>query len=375
MTNKKFYQLQGQSAQARIGVVNTQNGRIKTPVFMPVGTLGTVKALTPEMIESSGGDAVLANTYHLMLQPGIEAIKEVGGLHKFMNWKKPILTDSGGFQVWSLSKLAKISEKGIAFQSHLDGTKHFLTPEHAVELQIGFGSDIVMVLDECTHYPVSKSKAKQSMELSMRWAERSLQSYKAKKGRGIFGIVQGGMYSDLRKQSAKKLHGLGFDGSAIGGLSVGESHNIMINVIKNIIKYLPKDKPRYLMGVGKPNDILCAVELGIDMFDCVLPTRFGRNGRAFSLRGEINLRNSRHARDPRPLEETWDSPIKNFSRAYLHHLVKTNEILGSILLSWHNIKFYLELMNNIRSAISKKQFSSFKKKFLANYQKGDIPSI
>ena len=277
MTNKKFYQLQGQSAQARIGVVNTQNGRIKTPVFMPVGTLGTVKALTPEMIESSGGDAVLANTYHLMLQPGIEAIKEVGGLHKFMNWKKPILTDSGGFQVWSLSKLAKISEKGIAFQSHLDGTKHFLTPEHAVELQIGFGSDIVMVLDECTHYPVSKSKAKQSMELSMRWAERSLQSYKAKKGRGIFGIVQGGMYSDLRKQSAKKLHGLGFDGYAIGGLSVGESHNIMINVIKNIIKYLPKDKPRYLMGVGKPNDILCAVELGIDMCDCVLPTRFGRN--------------------------------------------------------------------------------------------------
>jgi len=375
MGTKKFYKLEKESGQARNGVINTINGKIKTPAFIPVGTLGVVKALTPEILENAGSDIVLANTYHLMLQPGIDVIKIVGGLHKFMNWKKPILTDSGGFQVWSLSKLAKTNEEGITFQSHLDGSKHFLTPENAIELQTKFGSDISMVLDECTHYPVSKLKAKQSMKLSMRWAERSLQAYNKKEGKGIFGIVQGGMYTDLREQSAKKLNALGFDGYAIGGLSVGESYNIMLNVVKNTVKYLPKDRPRYLMGVGKPKDILGAVELGIDMFDCVIPTRFGRNGRAFSLQGEINLRNSRHAKDPRPLEEGWNSPIKNFSRAYLHHLVKTNEILGSILLSWHNIKFYLELMSNIRSAISKKQFSSFKKKFLAKYKKGDIPSI
>ena len=375
MRNKKFYKLVKESGQARTGIINTLNGSIKTPTFMPVGTLGTVKALTPKMLESAGSDIILANTYHLMLQPGIDVIKILGGLHKFMNWKRPILTDSGGFQVWSLSKLAKINEKGITFQSHLDGKKHFLTPEDAIELQTKFGSDIIMVLDECTHYPVSKSKAKKSMELSMRWAERSIQSYDKKEGRGIFGIVQGGMYIDLRKQSAKKLNTLDFDGYAIGGLSVGEPHKIMLNIVKNTVKYLPKDKPRYLMGVGRPEDILGAVELGIDMFDCVIPTRFGRNGRAFSLQGEINLRNSRHAKDPRPLERGWNSPIKNFSRAYLHHLIKTNEMLGSILLSWHNIKFYLELMENIQSAISKKQFSSFKKKFLAKYKKGDIPSI
>jgi len=312
----------------------------------------------------------LANTYHLMIRPGENLIKSFGGLHNFMNWRKPILTDSGGFQIWSLSKLASISEKGIEFSSHMDGKKIFMSPESSIEIQGKLNSDISMVLDECTEFPATFQRAKKSMELTLRWAERCKKSFKKRRGFFLFGIVQGGMFSELRKKCAEELVKIGFDGYAIGGLSVGESHNKMISVIDSTLSFLPSDKPRYLMGVGRPVDIFEAIERGVDMFDCVLPTRFGRNGRAFTSNGEINLKNSRFAKDKKPLDESSICEISSkFSKGYLHHLTKNNEILSSMILSLHNIAFYKKMMTEIRASIKEKKFLQLKEKYLNNHGK------
>ena len=336
----------------RLGKLHTPHGIIHTPAFMPVGTAATVKAMKPEDVAATGAEILLGNTYHLMLRPGAERVAQLGGLHKFMNWDKPILTDSGGFQVMSLAGLRKITEEGVSFQSHIDGSKHMLSPERSIEIQHLLGADITMIFDECTPYPATWEVAKKSMELSLRWAERSKKKFTELKGNTkhlLFGIVQGSVYPDLRKASAEGLVAMGFDGYAIGGLAVGEGQKKMFETLEFTIPHLPEDKPRYLMGVGKPKDIIGAVERGVDMFDCVIPTRSGRNGQAFTSEGAINIKNARFAEDQTPLDPICQCyTCSHYSRAYVHHLVKSNEILGAMLMTTHNLYYYQELMRDLR---------------------------
>jgi len=338
---------------ARAGVLKTLRGDIRTPAFMPVGTAATVKAMLPQSVRETGADIVLGNTYHLMLRPGADLINRLGGLHKFMAWDRPILTDSGGFQVMSLSKLRKITEDGVRFRSHIDGAEEFLSPERAMEIQRLLGSDIQMVLDECPAYPATEAEIEKSLSLSMRWAARSKAAFGEQPGRACFGIVQGGVFPALRRRSVQSLREIGFDGYALGGLAVGEDQNAMFDVLDATVTHLPADRPRYLMGVGKPDDIAGAVLRGVDMFDCVLPTRSGRNGQAFTRRGTLNLRNARHAQDNAPLDEACRCPAcRQFSRAYLHHVVKSGEIIASMLLTWHNLTYFQDIMADLRAAIA-----------------------
>lgn len=373
MTDIFSFSLLNTDGAARRGEISLPRGRISTPAFMPVGTAGTVKAMYPEQVRQLGADIVLGNTYHLMLRPGAEQVAELGGLHKFMNWPHPILTDSGGFQVMSLSKLRKITEDGVTFQSHIDGSKHHLTPERSIEIQCLLGSDIQMILDECTPYPCTKDQAESSMQMSLRWAERSRTAFGARPGQALFGIVQGSTHEDLRQQSAAALREIGFDGYAIGGLAVGEGEAEMQRVLDFTAPMLPDDAPRYLMGVGRPEDLLSAVERGVDMFDCVMPTRSGRHGQAFSRYGKINLRNARHANDPRPLDERSTCPAANsYSRAYLHHLIKSGEYLAAMLITWANLHYYQELMAGMRQAIEAGEFSDFAARTRQAWETGDI---
>ena len=358
---------------ARVGELVTAHGTIPTPAFMPVGTAGTVKAMKPEEVAATGAAIILANTYHLMLRPGAEQVAALGGLHEFMNWDGPILTDSGGYQVMSLAGLRTIKEDGVTFRSHIDGTEHGLTPERAVGIQELLGSDITMVLDECTPFPVDEKTARDSMELSMRWAARCKSAFTPRPGHGLFGIVQGGVFEGLRADSATALCEIGFDGYAVGGLAVGEGQDEMFRIVAATVPGLPEDRPRYLMGVGKPDDIVGAVARGIDMFDCVLPTRSGRTGQAFTPRGPVNIRNARHADDPRPLDETCACPAcRSYSRAYLHHLFKAKEILGSMLLTAHNLTYYQQLTAGLRDAIGNGQLLDFIATFDENQALGDI---
>lgn len=345
------FNIKTKSGAARLGELHTAHGIIRTPAFMPVGTAATVKGLTPEMVESTGADILLGNTYHLMLRPTAERVQRLGGLHKFMQWDKPILTDSGGFQVMSLSSMCKISEEGVTFKSHIDGSSHFLSPAIATDIQYKLDSNITMVLDECTSYPATYEQAKNSMLRSMRWAGECKQAFINRDGYGLFGIQQGSMFEDLRLQSSEMLQNIGFDGYAIGGLAVGEGQSEMFRVLDFAATPLPQNKPRYLMGVGKPTDIIGAVIRGVDMFDCVLPTRAGRFGRAYTSEGELNLRNARFADDESPLDAAVDCRASRFSRAYIHHLLKAQEMLSAIILSWHNIAYYQHLMQSIRHEI------------------------
>ena len=343
--------------RARTGVLSTKHGDIQTPAFMPVGTAATVKAMRPEEVAATGAEILLGNTYHLMLRPGAERVAKLGGLHTFMNWPGPILTDSGGFQVMSLSGLRKITEEGVTFQSHIDGSKHHLTPERSIEIQHLLDSNITMVLDECPPHPCEPKRLEQSVAMSMRWAERSKKACQVREGYGLFGINQGGINPQRREQSAKELIDIGFDGYAIGGLAVGEGQELMFQVLDYTPDFLPQDKPRYLMGVGKPSDIIGAVARGVDMFDCVLPTRVARNAKAFTSHGEVNIRNAKHAEDPTPLDANCACRCcTSFSRAYLHHLTKAGEILGAMLMTEHNLHFYQDLMKRIRKAISEGRF-------------------
>ena len=346
------YELLGSDGAARRGRLHTAHGSVETPAFMPVGTAGTVKGMTAQQVAASGAEMVLSNTYHLMLRPGADRIERLGGLHEFMNWPGPILTDSGGFQVMSLAELRKIDEDGVSFRSHIDGAKVKLTPELSVGIQHQLDTDVTMVFDECTPFPVSEADAAKSMRLSMRWAERSKAAFTARPGYGLFGIVQGSTYSDLREESAAALKAIGFEGYAIGGLAVGEGQEAMFDTLDATVKHLPEDAPRYLMGVGKPDDILGAVARGVDLFDCVLPTRSGRTGQAFVPGGTLNMRNARHADDNAPVDETCACyTCRNHSRAYLHHLFKAGEMLGPILLTTHNLAHYQDLMRRARAAI------------------------
>jgi len=347
MTNRFQFNINATDGRARTGVINTPKGEIRTPAFMPVGTAATVKAMMPENVRATGADILLGNTYHLMLRPGAERVHNLGGLHKFMNWQGPILTDSGGYQVMSLTDLRKLTEEGVKFKSHIDGSLHNLTPEYSMEIQRLLGSDIVMSFDECTPFPATEKQAKSSMDLSMRWAQRSRDAFGDRPGYALFGIQQGSTFKDMRAESADKLTKIGFDGYAVGGLAVGEGQDLMFEVLEYAPNQLPQDKPRYLMGVGKPDDIVGAVQRGIDMFDCVLPSRSGRTGQALTRRGAINMRNSRHRDDQRPLDETCECPCcKNYSRAYIHHVHKAGEIISSMLLTWHNLHYYQYLCLN-----------------------------
>lgn len=370
------FRVEATDGAARTGAVETTRGTIRTPAFMPVGTQGTVKAMLPESVMATGADIVLGNTYHLMLRPGAERVASFGGLHKFMNWPKPILTDSGGFQVMSLAGLRKISEEGVKFQSHIDGSKHWLTPESSMEIQRLLGSDIVMAFDECTPYPATHDVAKNSMQLSMRWAKRSKEAFGAPDRQALFGIVQGSVFEDLRQQSADALLEIGFHGYAIGGLAVGEGQEEMFATLDYTTPMLPDDKPRYLMGVGKPSDLVGAVARGVDMFDCVLPTRNARRHSAFTAGGPVNFRNARHQDDTRPLEEDCPCPAcQNYSRAYLHHLVKAGELLAHMLITWHNLTYYQRLMAGMRAAIAEGRFEEFQKEFAATEAAGDIDPL
>ena len=374
MSNKsKFFNILKTDGKSRLGKITTSRGEVDTPAFMPVGTAGTVKGVLPENVKLSGSQIILGNTYHLMLRPGSELISRFGGLHKFMNWELPILTDSGGFQVMSLSKLRKISEEGVEFSSHIDGSKHFVSPERSIEIQLNLGSDIIMAFDECVDSETPLEKVKSSMDRSMRWAKRSITAFGSQSRKFIFGIQQGGFDEKLRLESSKILTDLNFDGYAIGGLAVGEGQEEMFKVLDFAPEFLPKEKPRYLMGVGKPDDIIGAVERGVDMFDCVLPTRSGRTGQAHTRMGEINLRNARHIKDDRPLDFLCSCyTCVNYSRAYLNHLEKANEILGSVLLSIHNISYYQELMKGIREAISNNELKTFVENFHERRKIGDL---
>ncbi len=380
MTSRFEYQIHATDGAARLGTIKTHRGDIRTPAFMPVGTAGTVKAMMPESVRSTGADILLGNTYHLMLRPTAERVHKLGGLHKFMNWPRPILTDSGGFQVMSLTQLRKMSEEGVTFQSHLDGSKILLTPERSMEIQRLLGSDIVMCFDECTPYPATEDQAKESMELSMRWAKRSRDGFDSG-GRhaetsALFGIVQGSVYEDLRFRSIDALEEIGFDGYAVGGLAVGEGQEMMFRVLDFTMPRMPKQTPRYLMGVGKPDDIVGAVERGIDMFDCVMPTRSGRTGQGFTSRGAINLKNARHKDDDRPLQEGCTCPAcTQYSRAYVHHLIRAGEIQGAMLLTWHNLQFYQDLMAALRSAIGEGRLTEFASQFRETYAMGDIDPL
>ncbi len=362
------------SGTARTGVIHTPRGEIRTPAFMPVGTAGTVKAMLPENVRETGADILLGNTYHLMLRPTAERIAALGGLHTFMNWPRPILTDSGGFQVMSLSKLRKIKEEGVTFRSHIDGSEHFLSPERAMEIQRLLGSDIQMVLDECPAFGASEGEIEKSLAMSMRWAKRSKTAFGDQPDRACFGIVQGGVFPHLRQRSVRELTEIGFDGYAVGGLAVGESQQAMFETLDATTSHMPTERPRYLMGVGKPDDIVGAVLRGIDMFDCVIPTRSGRNAQAFTRAGTVNLRNARHADDPAPLDPACRCPAcRNYSRAYLHHTVKANEIIASMLLTWHNLAYYQDLMQGLRDAIAGNRTKAFAAAIFAAYRR-DSPS-
>ncbi len=376
MSRALTFIVEAREGAARTGEIRLARGIIRTPAFMPVGTAGTVKAMLPETVRGTGADIVLGNTYHLMLRPGAERVARLGGLHRFMQWPHPVLTDSGGYQVMSLSNLRKLTEDGVTFQSHIDGSKVHLTPERSIEIQCLLGADIVMVLDECTPFPATPEVAEQSMDLSMRWAARCREAFGAREGQALFGIVQGGIYPELRARSAKALQEIGFDGYAVGGLAVGEGQELMFQTLEATVPHLPEERPRYLMGVGKPADLVGAVARGIDMFDCVLPTRSGRNGQAFTRFGTVNLRNAHHAEDPRPLDPESPCPASSiYSRAYLHHLVKANEILASMLISWHNIAYYQDLMTRMRAAIAAGRFEAFQAQFHADEAKGDPAGV
>ncbi|MDB5561402.1 MAG: tRNA guanosine(34) transglycosylase Tgt [Hyphomicrobiales bacterium] len=361
---------------ARRGRIDTPRGEIETPAFMPVGTVGTVKAMYPEQVRETGADILLGNTYHLMLRPGAERVAALGGLHTFMDWQRPILTDSGGFQVMSLSKLRKLNEQGVTFRSHIDGSAYELTPERSVNIQMLLDSDIIMQLDECIALPAERGEIQRAMELSLRWADRSKTAFGEQRNRALFGIVQGGDDAELRAKSAAGLKSIGFDGYSIGGLAVGEPQDVMFRVLSEITPELPTDRPRYLMGVGKPDDILGGIERGVDMFDCVHPTRAGRHGHAYTRFGVINLKNARHKDDPRPLDEA--SPNRNcrrFSRAYLHHLVRTEEILGAMILSQINLAYYQELVLGARAAIEAGEFTTYSEITRAAWAQGDIAPL
>ncbi|WP_300443253.1 tRNA guanosine(34) transglycosylase Tgt [uncultured Mameliella sp.] len=370
------FELIARDGRARRGVIRTPRGEIRTPAFMPVGTAATVKGMMPESVAATGADILLGNTYHLMLRPGAERVARLGGLHKFMNWDKPILTDSGGFQVMSLSDLRKLTEEGVSFRSHIDGSKHMLTPERSMEIQKLLGSDIVMAFDECPALPADRDRITRSMRLSMRWAARSREAFGDRPGHMLFGIQQGGLEEDLRAESAEALKAIGFDGYAVGGLAVGEGQEAMFGCLDFAPGMLPEDKPRYLMGVGKPDDILGAVKRGIDMMDCVLPSRSGRTGQAWTRRGQVNIKNARHADDPRPLDEHCSCPAcRGYSRAYLHHVFRAGEMISGMLLTWHNLHYYQELMQGMRDAIEAGDFAGFEADFHAGRAEGDIEPL
>lgn len=378
--NTRFdFSIHATDGKARAGTISMMRGDIRTPAFMPVGTAATVKAMKPEAVRATGADIILGNTYHLMLRPGAERVARLGGLHKFMNWPRPILTDSGGYQVMSLSELRKLTEEGVEFRSHLDGSKHMLTPERSMEIQRLLGSDIVMAFDECPRADQPRDVIARSMEMSMRWAKRSRAGFDSGEEHAaraaLFGIQQGALDEDLRRQSAQALTEIGFDGYAVGGLAVGEGQEAMFATLDFAPDQLPADRPRYLMGVGKPDDLVGAVERGIDMFDCVLPSRSGRNGQAFTWNGPLNLRNARHAEDENPLDERCKCPTcGTYSRAYLHHLVRSGEILGAMLMTEHNISFYQQLMQAMRDAIGEGRFAAFASDFRRDYRAPLPPS-
>ncbi|OUD08230.1 tRNA guanosine(34) transglycosylase Tgt [Marivivens niveibacter] len=370
------FDLHNTDGKARTGVIHTPRGDIRTPAFMPVGTAATVKAMMPESVAATGADILLGNTYHLMLRPTAERVDRMGGLHKFMNWDKPILTDSGGFQVMSLADLRKLTEDGVTFKSHVDGSKHFLSPERSMEIQKLLGSDIVMCFDECPALPADEQTVAESMRLSMRWAQRSRDAFGDRPGHALFGIMQGGVTPHLREESAKALVDIGFEGYAIGGLAVGEGQEAMFGVLEYAPDFLPTDKPRYLMGVGKPDDIVGAVKRGVDMMDCVLPSRSGRTGQAWTHRGQVNIKNARHQDDPRPLDENCTCPCcRNYSRAYLHHVFRAKEMISGMLLTWHNLHYYQEIMAGMRGAIAKGEFAAWEADFHAKRAMGDIEPV
>lgn len=375
MKNARFT-LTATDGMARRGRIDTRRGDVQTPAFMPVGTVGTVKAMYPEQVRDTGADILLGNTYHLMLRPGAERVAALGGLHDFMDWQRPILTDSGGFQVMSLAKLRKLTEKGVTFRSHIDGSAHELTPERSIEIQLLLDSDIIMQLDECIPLPSERKEMERAMELSLRWAGRSKARFGDQPERMLFGIVQGGDDIELRLRSAKGLTEIGFDGYSVGGLAVGEPQEVMFRVLEEVTPALPADQPRYLMGVGKPDDILGGIERGIDMFDCVHPTRAGRHGHAYTRMGVINLKNARHKDDPRPLDETSPNPnCRRFSRAYLHHLIRTEEILGAMILSQINLAYYQELVQGARAAIEAGTMADYAAKTRAAWSQGDLAPL
>ncbi len=376
MSTRFAFDIHATDGRARTGVIFTPRGDIRTPAFMPVGTAATVKAMLPESVRATGADILLGNTYHLMLRPGAERIARLGGLHKFMNWQRPILTDSGGFQVMSLSALRKMSEEGVTFSSHIDGSKHMLSPERSMEIQKLLGSDIVMCFDECPALPATDEAVAKSMRLSMRWAERSKDAFGDRPGHALFGIQQGGVNQDLRGESAAALRAIGFDGYAVGGLAVGEGQEAMFSVLDYAPGMLPNDKPRYLMGVGKPDDIVGAVERGIDMMDCVLPSRSGRTGQVWTRRGPVTIKNARHQDDPRPIDEACTCPCcRGYSRAYLHHVFKAEEIIASMLMTWHNLHYFQQLMQGLREAIAAGSLAAFVAAFHALRAEGDIEPI
>ncbi len=375
MSQFKF-QIDSRDGRARRGRITTPRGEIRTPAFMPVGTAGTVKAMLPENVAATGADILLGNTYHLMLRPGAQRVADMGGLHRFMNWEKPILTDSGGFQVMSLAELRRMSEDGVRFRSHIDGSEHMLNPESSMEIQRLLGSDIVMAFDECTPFPAEKEVAAVSMKLSMRWAKRSREAFGDRPRHAMFGIQQGSVFKDLREESSNSLQEIDFEGYAIGGLAVGEGQARMFEVLDYAPAMLPDDRPRYLMGVGKPDDLVGAVARGIDMFDCVLPSRSGRTGQAFTRRGVVNIRNARHAADPRPLDPDCTCPAcRSYSRAYLHHVNKAGEIIASMLMTWHNLHYYQELMAGIRDAVGAGTLAQFTAAFRAEQAGGDLAPL
>lgn len=370
------FKLLATDGTARRGQVSTAHGTFETPAFMPVGTAATVKAMTPEWVAETGAECILGNTYHLMLRPGAERVANLGGLHEFMNWHGPILTDSGGFQVMSLNDLRTLTEEGVRFRSHIDGSYHDLSPENSMDIQRLLDADITMAFDECTPFPCEKDKAAKSMALSMRWAKRSKDAFTERNGYGLFGIVQGSVYEDLRHESIEALTSIGFDGYAVGGLAVGEGQETMLEVLSYTLPQLPDDRPRYLMGVGKPDDLVYAVSRGIDMFDCVLPTRSGRTNQAFTRRGTVNMRNARHKDDKRPVDPDCTCyTCTTYSRAYVHHLVMAKEILGMMLLTRHNLHYYQELMAGMRGAIVAGTFDAFQSAFETEYFGEDIEPL
>ena len=376
MSDPFAFQVLATDGAARAGMLTTAHGPVETPVFMPVGTAGTVKAMTADAVRSTGASIVLGNTYHLMLRPGAERVAALGGLHRFMDWPGPILTDSGGFQVMSLAGLRSLDDDGVTFRSHLDGSRHRLTPERSIAIQHLLDADITMCFDECTPWPATEAEAARSMRLSMRWAGRCREAFVVRPGYGLFGINQGSVYPELRAESAAALIGLGFDGYAVGGLAVGEGQELMLRTLEATVPLLPADRPRYLMGVGRPADIVAAVVRGIDMFDCVMPTRSGRTGQGFTRRGTINIRNARHAADPRPLDRHCRCPAcRGYARAYLHHLFRAGEMLGPILLTWHNLSYFQELMAGLREAIARGDLDGFVAAFGQSQAEGDIEPL